>query len=52
MSDTGEARDPEYVPPAIEVRGSLNEMTQGGSLSGNLDANWPQGTPSSYGLFS
>jgi hypothetical protein len=44
----------EYVPPAIEDRGSLNEVTQGGSRSGNLDANYQAGTPSGWGggLFS
>lgn len=43
-----------YVPPAIEVRGSLSALTQGGGLSGTLDASYPIGTSSSFdgGLFS
>jgi hypothetical protein len=45
----------EYVPPEIEDRGSLNEVTQGGTRSGNLDANYNQGGDSQGwggGLFS
>lgn len=43
-----------YAAPEIKVRGSLNELTRGGSVSGNLDASYPVGTPSNYGggLFS
>jgi hypothetical protein len=44
----------EYLAPDIEVRGSLNALTQGGSMSGSLDAHYAVGTSSSYGggLFS
>ena len=44
----------EYTPPRIEVLGSLGEMTNGGSMSGSLDANYPIGTSSQFngGLFS
>ena len=49
-----EAETGEYVPPEIEERGELNEVTQGGSSTGSLDASYPQGTSSSFdgGLFS
>jgi hypothetical protein len=43
-----------YDPPQIHVRGSVNDLTKGGSVSGTLDASYPVGTSSSYGggLFS
>jgi hypothetical protein len=52
MSDTPNGSG--YIPPAIEVRGSLNSLTQGGSLSGSTDAVYPVGTSSNFdgGLFS
>jgi hypothetical protein len=46
----------QYTPPSIEVLGTLGDLTQGGSLSGTLDASYPVGTSSSSnnygGLFS
>jgi hypothetical protein len=42
----------EYTPPNIEVLGSLEELTQGGSAAGTLDAVYPVGTPSTRNLFS
>jgi hypothetical protein len=51
MNDTSKPRE-EYTPPAIEVKGSLNELTQAGSLSGSLDHVYPMGDPSRNDLFS
>jgi hypothetical protein len=44
----------QYTPPSIEVLGTLGDLTQGGSMSGSLDANYPIGTSSDFngGLFS
>lgn len=54
MKNTHNCPTDQYTPPSIEVLGSLVEVTQGGSLSGSLDANYPIGTSSSFngGLFS
>lgn len=43
-----------YQAPDIEVRGTLNDLTQGGHQSGSLDASYAQGTSSNFdgGLFS
>jgi hypothetical protein len=51
MNDTTQPRE-EYTPPAIEVKGSLNELTQAGQLSGGLDSMYPVGDPSRNDLFS
>ncbi len=54
MREATEATGGDYTAPDIRVRGSLNELTRGGSVSGNLDADYPVGTSSTYGggLFS
>ncbi len=44
MNDTSKSHE-EYTPPAIEVKGSVNELTQAGSLSGALDHVYPEGDP-------
>ena len=41
-----------YERPAMERLGSFEALTQGGSQVGNLDGQFPVGTPSSVGLFS
>jgi hypothetical protein len=51
VNDTVEARE-EYTPPAIEVKGSVNELTQAGKLAGGLDHMYPIGEPSKDDLFS
>jgi hypothetical protein len=51
MNDTSKPRE-EYTPPAIEVKGSLNELTQAGQAGGGLDHVYPVGTPSKDELFS
>lgn len=51
MNDTSKSHE-EYTPPAIEVKGSVNELTQAGSLSGALDHVYPEGDPSRNDLFS
>lgn len=52
MNETTPDKAAGYTPPKIEARGSLNELTQGGSASGKLDASYPVGTPSGWNLFS
>ena len=44
MNDTSKVTE-EYTPPAIEVKGSVNELTQAGLLSGGLDHMYPVGDP-------
>ena len=51
MNDTSKLHE-EYTPPAIEVKGSVNELTQAGLLSGALDHVYPMGDPSRNDLFS
>ncbi len=51
MNDTSKVTE-EYTPPAIEVKGSVNELTQAGLLSGGLDHMYPVGDPSRNDLFS
>jgi hypothetical protein len=51
MNDTPKLPE-EYAPPAIEVKGSVKELTQAGSLSGSLDHMYPVGEPSRDDLFS
>ncbi len=41
-----------YERPSMEVLGSFENLTQGGSQVGNLDGQFPVGTPSTVGLFS
>ncbi len=43
-----------YEPPTFEVLGSVRELTLAGSMAGNLDDDYPAGTPSDFngGLFS
>lgn len=41
-----------YQAPALEKLGSFEDMTLGGSFAGNLDFDYPAGTPASVGLFS
>jgi hypothetical protein len=54
MSNTVNHPTDQYTPPSIDVLGSLGEFTQGGSMSGSLDATYPVGTSSDFngGLFS
>ena len=54
LLDQGPAKAEVYEPPELRIRGTLNELTQGGSQAGNLDASYPVGTSSTYGggLFS
>ncbi len=51
MNDTPKLSE-EYIPPAIEVKGSVTELTQAGSLAGGLDHMYPIGEPSKDDLFS
>jgi hypothetical protein len=51
MNDTPKPVE-EYTPPAIEVKGSVNELTQAGKLAGGLDHMYPIGEPSKDDLFS
>lgn len=41
-----------YVAPEMEVLGSFESLTQGGSQTGDLDAQFPVGTPNVTGVFS
>ena len=41
-----------YQRPALEKIGSFEKLTKGGSLSGQLDSQYPVGTPSEVGVFS
>jgi len=41
-----------YQRPTMEVMGSFESLTKGGSQSGNLDSQYPIGTPSTVGVFS
>jgi hypothetical protein len=41
-----------YETPSLEKIGSFEELTLGGAFTGNLDADYPAGTPASAGLFS
>ncbi len=41
-----------YETPRLRVYGDIRDVTRSGSYSGLLDAGYPQGTPSSKGLFS
>jgi hypothetical protein len=51
MNETSK-RFEEYTPPAIEVKGSVSELTQAGKLAGSLDHMYPVGEPSKDDLFS
>jgi len=41
-----------YEAPSIIELGPVADITMAGSLSGDLDGNYPPGTPSGDGLFS